>query len=144
MYRKTFRIHSLYLAKCMLYFVNILTDKTKYYIHIYIIKAFFSCHIVYILYLFYSMLPAYQIKRFLIHRLWIDRDSSNIMFLKHLKLIKCYAIRTTCFYCEFMASIYIKQSFKFCYQSVKLRCTKCCWCTTTKVYCIKSSPLHCS
>ena len=42
----------------------------------------------------------------------------------------------------FMTSIYIKQSFKFCYQSVKLRCTKRCWCTTTKVYCIKSSPLH--
>ena len=69
-------------------------------IHIYIVKACFSCKLKAVYRILYRMVSSDYIKCLLLHRLRIYRNTAYSVCFKCLKLITCYRIRSSGFHCK--------------------------------------------
>ena len=98
MYRQAVGSKLLYSANGLFHIFLRLPRQPKDQVHIDIIKAFLPRQPKCLNRLRHSMPTTDQIKGFLLHRLWIDRNSRHTITLHHTQFLCRNTIRAPCFY----------------------------------------------
>ena len=97
-----------------------LTRKPDDQIHINIVKSKRPCKGKGLLRLLDGMLSSDQIKRFLVHRLRVDRDAADAMIPQHLQLFCRNAVRTSGFHRKLPEPAVVKSFLQLCQKAIQL------------------------
>ena len=122
--------------------MDIFTRKTYDQIHINVIKSQLSCQMEGFFCLIYGMLTSDDLQCFLIHGLWIYRNSCYRIFTDCFQFLACDAVRSSSLYSKFSKSLK-SESLSYCIQQLTdLMRKQCSRCTAANINGIQLSALH--